>query len=75
MYLSLSINTKLALYISSLRSVKTYACPNWEYATDAHLLKLQRMQNKVLRAAENLDGFTSVRELHVTSKIPYLHDK
>jgi hypothetical protein len=27
----------------------TYACPAWEFATDNHPLKLQRLQNKVLR--------------------------
>jgi hypothetical protein len=25
----------------------TYACPAWEFAADNHLLKLQRLQNKV----------------------------
>jgi hypothetical protein len=29
------------LYNALIRSVMTYACPTWEYATDAHLLKLQ----------------------------------
>jgi hypothetical protein len=27
----------------------TYACPAWELAADTHLLKLHRLQNKVLR--------------------------
>jgi hypothetical protein len=27
----------------------TYACPAWEFAADTYLLKLQRLQNKVLR--------------------------
>jgi hypothetical protein len=25
----------------------TYACPAWEFAADNHLLKLQRLQNKI----------------------------
>jgi hypothetical protein len=28
----------------------TYACPAWEFAAESHLLKLQRLQNKVLPA-------------------------
>jgi hypothetical protein len=36
------------LYKAMIRSVTTYACPTWEYAAHAHLLKLQRLQNRVL---------------------------
>jgi hypothetical protein len=50
------------------------ACPTWDYAADAHLLKSQRLQNRVLRATGNLDRCTPVRELHVTFKIPYVYD-
>jgi hypothetical protein len=52
----------------------TYACPTWEYAADIHLLKLQRLQNRVLRATGNLDRCTPVSELHVAFKIPYVYD-
>jgi hypothetical protein len=52
----------------------TYACPTWEYAPHAHLLKLQRQQNGLLRAAGNLDRGTPVRELHMAFKIPYVFD-
>jgi hypothetical protein len=34
----------------------TYACPGWEFAADNHLLKLQRLQNKVLRTLEIFQG-------------------
>jgi hypothetical protein len=48
----------------------TYTCPTWEQdAADAHLLKLQRLQNRVLHAIGNLDRCTSVRELHVAFKM------
>jgi hypothetical protein len=52
----------------------TYACPTWEYAADAHLLKLQRLQNRILRAIGNIDRRTPVRTLHVAFKIPYVYD-
>jgi hypothetical protein len=38
------------------------------------LLKLQRLQNRALRAIANLDRRSPVRELHVASKIPYVFD-
>jgi hypothetical protein len=44
----LSANIKLRLYKTLIVSVITYACPIWECAADAHLLKLQRLQNRVL---------------------------
>jgi hypothetical protein len=52
----------------------TYGCPTWKYVTDAHLLKLQRLQNRVIRATRKLYRFTPVRELHVDFKIPYVYD-
>jgi hypothetical protein len=38
------------LYRALIRSVMTYACSTWEYAADTHLMKLQRLQNRVLQA-------------------------
>jgi hypothetical protein len=52
----------------------TYACPAWESAADPHLLKLQRMQNKVLRTIGNFPRRTPVRELHKAFNIPYIYD-
>jgi hypothetical protein len=52
----------------------TYASPAWEFAADAHLIKLQRLQNKVLRTIGNLTRRTTVRDLHIAFKFPYAHD-
>jgi hypothetical protein len=54
--------------------VLTYACLTWEYEADAHHWKLQRLQNRALRATGNLDGGTPVRELHVAFEISYVYD-
>jgi hypothetical protein len=62
------------VYKALVGSVMTYACPTWEYAADAHLSKLQRLQNRVLRAIGNLDRRTLVLEMHVAFKIPYVYD-
>jgi hypothetical protein len=52
----------------------TYACPTWKYAADAHLLELQRLQNRVLRAIGNLERRTPVREMQVAFKISYVYN-
>jgi hypothetical protein len=52
----------------------TYASPTWEFAADTHLMKLQRLQNRVLRATGNHDMSTSIRDLHLAFKIPYVYD-
>jgi hypothetical protein len=44
----LSANIKLTLHKALIRSVMTYACPAREFAAECHLLKLQRLQNRVL---------------------------
>jgi hypothetical protein len=69
-----SVNVKLILYKALIKSVMTYACPVWEFGVDSHLLKLQRLQNKVLRTIGNLQRRTPVRELRVAFKIPHLCD-
>jgi hypothetical protein len=52
----------------------TYACPAWEFAAESHLLKLQRLQNKVLRNIGSFPRRTSVRDIHVAFQIPYVYD-
>jgi hypothetical protein len=52
----------------------TYACPTWEIATESHLLKLQRLQNKVLRTIGNFPRRTSDCDMHEAFQIPYVYD-
>jgi hypothetical protein len=70
----LNANIKLTLHKVLIRSVMTYAYPAWEFAADTYLLKLQRLQNRVLRTIGNFPRRTPVRELHVAFKIPYVYD-
>jgi hypothetical protein len=51
-----------------------YSCPAWEFATDTHLLKLQRLQNKVLRTIGNFPRGTPVHDLHTAFSLPYVYD-
>jgi hypothetical protein len=51
----------------------TYVCLAWELAVDTYLLKLQRLQNKVLRTTGNFPRCTSIRDLHTAFNLPYLY--
>jgi hypothetical protein len=57
-----------------IRSVMIYACPAWEFAADTYLLKLQRLQNKVLHTIENFQRCTPVRDLNTALNFPYVYD-
>jgi hypothetical protein len=70
----LNVNIKLTLLKAMIRSVMTYACPAWESAAETDLLNLQRLQNRVLRNIGKFSRRTSVRDLHVAFKIPYVYD-
>jgi hypothetical protein len=52
----------------------TYASPAWESAAESHLLKLQRLQNKVLSTIGSFPRRASVRDIHVAFQIPYVYD-
>jgi hypothetical protein len=52
----------------------TYVCPSSEFAADSHLLKLQRLQNGVLRTTGGLPRLTPTRVLPRTFQIPYVYD-
>jgi hypothetical protein len=48
--------------------------PAWEFAAETHLLKLQRVQNRVLRTIGNFPRHTSIRDMHVALQVPYVYD-
>jgi hypothetical protein len=50
----------------------TYPCPTWEFAADIHLLKLQRLQNKVLNFVQ--PRHTLVRQFHTDFPVPYIYN-
>jgi hypothetical protein len=70
----LSANIKLTLHKALIRSVMTYACPAWELAADTYVLKLQLLQNKVLRTTGNFPRCTPVRDLHTAfNRLPHIY--
>jgi hypothetical protein len=70
----LSAKIKLNLHKALIRFVMTYASPSWEFAADTYLMKLQRLQNKVLRTIGNYPTRTPVRDLHLALHISYVYD-
>jgi hypothetical protein len=70
----LSTNIKLTYQKGLIGSVMTYACPTWELATDTYLLKLQRLQNNVLRIIGNVARCVSVHGLHMAFNLLYIYD-
>jgi len=70
----LSTNTELNLHEALIMSERTYACLSWEFAADNHLLKLQRLQNRVLRTISNLPRHTVTHDLHRAFKISHVYD-
>jgi hypothetical protein len=69
----LSAKIKLTLHKALIRPVMTYASHAWEFAADIHIMKLQRLQNKVLRTIGNYPRRTPVRDLHMSFKIPFVY--
>jgi hypothetical protein len=54
--------------------VTSYAFPACKFAAVTYLIKLQRLQNKVLRIIGNFPKRTPVREMHTTFHLPYVYD-
>jgi hypothetical protein len=69
----LSPNIKLTLHKALIRSIMTCASPAWDSAADTHLMKLQHLQNKVLRTTGNYLRHTKVHELHLAFQIPFIY--
>jgi hypothetical protein len=55
------------------RSVLTCACPAWLLTADTHHLKLQHVQNKVLRTIGNASRYTADRDLHTAFNLPSVY--
>jgi hypothetical protein len=47
--------------------------PSWEIEADTSLLKLQRLENKVLRITGNVLRYTPVRNLTTAFSFPYIY--
>jgi hypothetical protein len=64
----------MILHKALIISVMTYAYSASEFAADTHLMKLQCLQNKVLRTTGIFPRRTPVREMHMAFHLPYVYD-
>lgn len=70
----LNIINKRLLYITTFRSIITYACPVWNSCANMHKKKLPILQNKCLKIIYNLPWHYSTDELHSLADLPMLND-
>jgi hypothetical protein len=54
--------------------VITQDCSIWEFVADTHLIKLQRLENKVPPSTGNYSRSTPVHEKQMGFHLPYVHD-
>lgn len=71
----LSLKNKLAVYKQIIYPVIEYAIPVWECCARTHKMKLQRVQNKVLKMVLNVPGWTRSSEVHELANIKMLDEK
>jgi hypothetical protein len=70
----LSIKSKMTLYKALIRLKMTYACPAWEPTAETHFMKMQRLQNKILRVLGGFPRSTPNHHMHMALQIPYIYD-
>jgi Reverse transcriptase (RNA-dependent DNA polymerase)/Endonuclease-reverse transcriptase len=61
---SLTPTTKARVYNTIVRPSLTYASPIWGGCSDTHLERLQRLQNRALKAALSLPRFARTADIH-----------
>jgi hypothetical protein len=70
----ISTNSRLTFHKALIMSIMTYVWPAWEFTAHTHLMKLQRLQNKVLRTIGNFPRNTPIHDMHISFQIPYVYD-
>ena len=68
----LSIQNKILIYKLYFRPIFCYASPIWVNCANVHFLKLQRLQNKILKMIFNVHWRTSTSFIHRISNINML---
>lgn len=69
-----NLPTKLLIFKQIFRPVLTYGCPAFCSASNTQMVRLQRLQNRVLRIITDSDRYTPVRRIHEKAKVPLLND-
>jgi hypothetical protein len=71
----LSTNNKLILHKALIRPEMTYACPDWEFTADTRQIKLQCLQNKVLRTIGKFPRSIPISDIHMAFPFPYVYER
>ena len=66
----LSLENKLLIYKTILKSIWTYGIPLWVTASNSNIEILKRFQNKVLRSIVNAPWYVPNTILHTDLQIP-----
>jgi hypothetical protein len=72
---TMNFETKLTLYKTIIRPIITYASPIWSNSIhNAHIERIQLLQNRVLRMIFQAPRSTKITLLHEQSKLPQLQN-
>ncbi|KFM65874.1 putative RNA-directed DNA polymerase from transposon BS, partial [Stegodyphus mimosarum] len=71
----LNIKVKKMLYISLIRPILLYAVPAWAAANKTERLKIDVLQNKILRSIVNAPWFVRNSQIHSDLGIEPIHNQ
>jgi hypothetical protein len=71
-----TLNRKIRthLYKSLIRPILLYGAPAWGYAAKSSVVKLQVIQNKILRNIDDGDRYTSNKAIHIALDVRTLNE-
>ena len=71
----LNIKNKLLLYKTIIKPIILYATPIWSSTFKTNLIKIQRIQNKILRSAIDADHRTTNIEIQAQTQIKDIYEE
>lgn len=69
---TMSTEAKVQLYTTIVRPTMTYGCAVWAECAETHRSRLQKIQNRALRAALRLPQFARTADVHRQCDVPML---
>ena len=71
----LNIKNKLLLYEAIIKSIILYATPIWSSTFKTNIIKIQTIQNKILRTAIDADHRSTNIEIQAQTQIKDIYEK
>jgi hypothetical protein len=69
-----SIESKLFLYRTIIKPIRTYGIELWGCASKSHIADMQRSQSKILRMITNAPWYVTNQTLHDDLKVSFIKD-